>query len=972
MSRATQVNQPGDAGGDDPLDEVVAACIESGSDDLESAVERACLRHPGSADEIRRRIDLLRKVGMLRPSGVGSDQRFPEQLGEFRLLERLGGGGMGVVFRARQETLGREVALKLIRPEHLYFPQARERFRRETEAAARLQHPGLVPIFTVGEDHGLPFFAMELVHGSTLAEALRELRTQGPERLQGRDLERALRSCSPAWTSWNDAAVATAFEGSYADSIVRLILQVADALHHAHSRGVLHRDVKPSNIAVTREGRALLFDFGLASLGQVAGRTTLTRGEIGSLYYMSPEQLRGRSEAIDRRSDLYSLGVTLYEALALQVPFAASDPDDTRRAILEGAARPLRALNRAVPRDLELVCAKAMERDAARRYDDVAAFARDLRNVLEHRPIEARPPSTALQVRRWVARHPLASTALAAAITLPSVMYWQQSTHSRELGAALTDANNQRATAQLESRDARAVDKFLIDLFAAADPSMARGREYTARELLDHAAKRLETELVDQPLVRASLLQAIGESYTSLGAWDQAEATLGRALELRQSAAGERSIEVADSLTALAALESQLGRPTALEHARRAIELRHDLASEPTFEFANALVAYGLILTEAHQFEDAHRAFDEARAILDRAPGDQRLTRAEVLANIALLWKDQNQLEDAVKASREALAAFAAIDDLPHPSATACRNTLALALTGLGRYDEARPLYDDLLREESQLTGEQSTRFATFLASKSNVELRTGHTAYAIELLERASGSFARIAPATHDAAIQTGFLLALAYQRAARWNEALATLQALAAPIESTSGPSSMLALKRHVLVALSDEALGDCKAMESVLTDALERAERAAIPEDDGWETIGCAVLARCLARRGDIAGAQAMVERARGVRNDPELKLAEGAWTRLAAGTIAQDANDFEAARAQFEPLAAKDEGPIYGEVTPAIARAHLAVVLAGSDATRSRELATSARAELEAQLGSEHPETRALVEFLGTLH
>ncbi|NUP97416.1 MAG: serine/threonine protein kinase, partial [Planctomycetaceae bacterium] len=286
---------PGSAPFEEQVDELLAQCLERDPAELQQALDAACEAHPQHASELRRRLSALRRVGLLEPA-AGGERDFPERLGEFRLLERLGGGGMGVVYRAVQEPLGRLVALKLIRPEHLFFPSARERFRREAEAVARLQHPNIVPLYTVGEAQGLPYFAMELFEGATLAEVLEAVQGRAPESLSSSDFTAAIRGETPQ--SPADAEVTAT---TWIEAVVRAIVDVATALEHAHSRGVLHRDVKPSNIALERDGRARLFDFGLALTSDAPdekaassrGRMTRSGATVGTPHYMAPEQARG-------------------------------------------------------------------------------------------------------------------------------------------------------------------------------------------------------------------------------------------------------------------------------------------------------------------------------------------------------------------------------------------------------------------------------------------------------------------------------------------------------------------------------------------------------------------------------------------------------------------------------------------------------------------------------------------------------
>ena len=356
-------------------EEVLVQALELLESQGSAGVERLLAAHPVHATRLRSHLSRLHGFGLL---GAGTDAEpgelpsgekprpFPERLGDFRLLRRLGGGGMGVVFLAEQESLGRTVALKLVRSEHLFFEGSRERFRREVDAIARLQHPGIVPVHAAGEDAGVPWLAMEHVRGASLDAVLHELAGRDPATLRGSDLRAAVlaamakvdpaatephdggttSSSAPSSTTSSSGSHAPLFQGPWLTTCLRLAQGVAEALQHAHDRGLLHRDVKPSNIMVTPDGRALLLDFGLAVAND---------SQLGTPAYMSPEQTRGEQRTLDARTDVYSLGITLYELLALQMPFAAPSAATTRELVLAGRLPNLRERNRAVPRDLELV-----------------------------------------------------------------------------------------------------------------------------------------------------------------------------------------------------------------------------------------------------------------------------------------------------------------------------------------------------------------------------------------------------------------------------------------------------------------------------------------------------------------------------------------------------------------------------------------------------------------------------------------
>jgi serine/threonine protein kinase/tetratricopeptide (TPR) repeat protein len=404
---------PGNPAGDNTggtasseINTIIARFLEAAEEgNATQLLDDLCRQYPQFSERIRRRVDSLRKLGLVGPGSADSPS-IPERLGDFRLLRSLGGGGMGVVYEAEQVSLGRTVALKLIRPENLFFEVSRERFRREVDAIARLQHPGIVPIYTVGEEQGIPYFAMERVRGKTLGEVLESIVPRQPWRLRGSDLLHAIASTDTTAETGHHAF----FSGDWANVCIRIAREVAAALAHAHERGVLHRDVKPSNIMITPGGRVLLMDFGLA-IAEGASRLTRTGARIGSLPYSPPERLAGDGRAPDARSDIYSLGVTLYELLTLQLPYYGEGADETIRRIVEGEPTPPLQLHRNLSADAATVCLKAMEVDPGHRYYSAAALERDLASLLEGRPIAARPPGAARRVYKWVQRHPASTVA---------------------------------------------------------------------------------------------------------------------------------------------------------------------------------------------------------------------------------------------------------------------------------------------------------------------------------------------------------------------------------------------------------------------------------------------------------------------------------------------------------------------------------------------------------------------------------
>ena len=458
----------------DRVEELAFQCLELRAADpahAEARIGELLAPHPelrGPVHEVLQRIDDTNAAAAAPPLPA-----VPDRLGPFRLGRCLGQGGMGAVFEAHDATLGRTVAVKIVRPELLLFPEARQRFRREAEAIARLSHPGIVPIHQVGEDAGVPWFAMEFVAGRSLAAVLRDLHGRSPATLRGRDLQRAALGDTAASGS-------SAFSGDWEETCLRLVLELAQALAHAHDRGVLHRDVKPSNVLVAADGHPRLCDFGLARTGG-GDELTRTGAAVGSVPYMAPEQLRG--DAVDARADVYALGVLLHELLTLRSPFLRDHEAATRRAVELGEAPPL---PRGLRWETTVVTAVAMDRDPERRYQGMHELAADLQRVLDRRPILARPPGLRRRLGRYAERHPVRATAAVAgafAVLIGPLLYTLALQHERDLArSAFHEA--ERLREQDRQRSYRAGVQ-------AAQLALRMGQATTAREQLERCPEEL-------------------------------------------------------------------------------------------------------------------------------------------------------------------------------------------------------------------------------------------------------------------------------------------------------------------------------------------------------------------------------------------------------------------------------------------------------------------------------------------------
>jgi tetratricopeptide (TPR) repeat protein/predicted Ser/Thr protein kinase len=382
------------------------------------------------------------KRGAQQARGAEAARALPERLGEFRVLRELGRGGMGVVYEAVQESLGRHVALKVIHQVHL-DPKRLQRFQREAQALAQLHHTNIVSIFGVGEHGGLPYYVMQYIHGRGLDAILDSWRQGEAPRVEDR---------------WRFVA--------------RVGVQAAGALQYAHEQGVLHRDVKPANLLLDDHQTVWVTDFGLAKL---TGHDDLTASGdvIGTLRYLAPESLRGET---DPRSDVYSLGLSLYELLTLNPPFGDLTPSELLRQVSEGQPTRPRRLDPTIPRDLETIVLKAIAREPGHRYESAGALADDLKCLLEDRPIRARRVNAVERLWRWSRRNrtvaALSATALGL-LVLAAVVGWLgyvNTSHQRDEASHQRD-EARRATRRAEENVALSLEVFgeLFDKLAARD-----------------------------------------------------------------------------------------------------------------------------------------------------------------------------------------------------------------------------------------------------------------------------------------------------------------------------------------------------------------------------------------------------------------------------------------------------------------------------------------------------------------------
>jgi serine/threonine protein kinase len=500
-------------------------------------------RHPDLAKGMAPYLDALDAMHAASPllhqpaasrSIPESDSYPPEPLGDFRILREIGRGGMGVVYEAVQLSLGRRVALKVLPFAAALDARQLQRFKNEAQAAAQLHHANIVPVFGVGCERGVHYYAMQLIEGQNLAALVEELRRS---QVPGEASELRFDSDSgatgpypalplPPKTATADtrsvlgAQLSTQRSNRAVDffrTVAGLVVQAAEGLEYAHSLGIIHRDVKPANLLVDARGNVWLTDFGLAQFHADAGLTQ-SGDLLGTLRYMSPEQAGGPRILIDHRTDVYSLGATLYELLTLRPIFDGTDRQTLLQQILHEEPKPPRSLDRAIPEELETIVLRAVAKLPAERYASARDFADDLHRFLEDRPIRARRPSLWEKATKLARRHkPVVASAVVALLLLVAGL-----AVATALTARAYDRERQKATEADEQRD-RAEENFR-----------------KALEVVNQLVRIGEEELADKPDLeglRLRLLEAALAYYQNFLDQHRDDPTIQKELETSQAKA---------------------------------------------------------------------------------------------------------------------------------------------------------------------------------------------------------------------------------------------------------------------------------------------------------------------------------------------------------------------------------------------------------------------------------------------------
>jgi serine/threonine-protein kinase len=722
---------------------------------------------------------LSRPPGREAAEILASDQHslVGERLGPYRVIRRVGRGGTGAVYLAARDDdeFQRRVAIKVIR-RGMATEDTLNRFRSERQILASIDHPNIARLLDGGStDDGLPYFVMEYIEGE------------------------------PLHTFCDSSRMGI-------EARIRLFRQICEAVRVAHQNLVVHRDLKPGNILVTAEGVPKLLDFGIAKLlnPELSSDTrepTMLELRVMTPEYASPEQMQGRT--VTTASDVYSLGVMLYELLTGHRPYSVSRLSlremeqvvcstlpqrpseavmaDAEDALRDGAVREVTPdsvaqardttpdrLRRALQGDLDNIVLKALRKEPTRRYSSAEKLADDLANHLAGKPVEARPDTVGYRFSKFVRRHRVGSAVAATALVFALLAGVTLSLQARRVA-------RERDRAELAAAEAMAVNDFLQEILAAADPIEGLGREVSVVESVEEAVPRIAVTFVDQPLLEAAVRHTVGYTFARLGRFDEAEEQLRLALDLRRRTHGGEHAEIAETLNALgevrydrgdfggaerlydealamrtrvhggdhpetaASLDNlgnvyqERGEIEAAEKAyRQALEMRRATLRPDHTDIASSLNNVATVLHDKKEFDAAEELYRESLDLTRRARGESHPEVATSLNNLAVLLHDRERYAEAEPLYRESLAIARATLGARHPDVVLNLSNLSSLLADKGEYAEAREMIQELLETSRQIWGQDDVHVGYALRQAGDLDLRSGDPDLAYSAYDRA------------------------------------------------------------------------------------------------------------------------------------------------------------------------------------------------------------------------------------------
>jgi eukaryotic-like serine/threonine-protein kinase len=715
--------------------ELFGAALELSAAERERFLARECAGNDALREEVQSLLDAHKEYSGLsehpsiEPVLEALDRI--DSIGPYQLIRKLGQGGMGQVWLAEQKSpVRRQVAIKLLSP-GTYNAASMQRFERERQSLAMMDHPSIAKIFDAGSaPDGRPFFAMEYVAGVPITDYCDSKKLTVRKRLD-------------------------------------LFMRVCEGVQHAHQKSIVHRDLKPSNILVAEiDGKPMprMIDFGIAKPITIGSGDHTVFTQVGALIgtpgFMSPEQLNPRTSDIDTRTDVYSLGVLLYLLLTGSMPFKGRDwarkpIDEILREIREEeppspsariASSHELTVETAEARgtdpqqlvsdlrgDLDWITMKAMEKDRERRYGTPSEFSADIERYLESRPVNARPASTGYRLQKYLRRNRAGVLVASGAMVLLLTFTVVQAIQLRRITRERDRANR--------------VTDFMASMFKVSDPSEARGTSVTAREILDKSSKEIETGLAKDPALQATMMNVMGEVYLNLGLHDEAKILLEKAIAIRRQLFGLRNRETLDSMDKLAWLLQEKGKPEEAEKIEREIlpiraeilgpedrdtlssqmNLANDLCDEGKYSESEAIDRQALTVRRRVMPEDPITLMEmsnlavtislmgryreseavnlEALSILNKTIGPEHPFTIKVRSNLADDYDREGRYGEAEQITRETLEVRRRILGPEHPDTLQNSGDVGTLLYEQGRYAEAEAIHRDTLAKQKHISG---------------------------------------------------------------------------------------------------------------------------------------------------------------------------------------------------------------------------------------------------------------------------
>jgi serine/threonine protein kinase/tetratricopeptide (TPR) repeat protein len=619
----------------------------------------------------------------------------PPTISGYEVLGELGHGGMGVVYRAKQISLNRIVALKMIRSGDLASTQDLARFRSEAEAVARLKHPNIIHIYEVGDHDGRPYFSLEHVEGGSLEQRVKG--TPQPPRLAA-----------------------------------ELVETLSRATHAAHQSGIVHRDLKPSNVLLTPDGVPKITDFGLAKrLDDDLGQTQ-TGAVMGTPSYMAPELAAGRSREIGAATDIYALGAILYELVTGRPPFLADSHEATRQLVINDEPLPPRRLQPSLPRSLETICLKCLQKEPVKRYSSALALAEDLRRFLDGKPILARPATVPERFVRWCRRNPWAASFILALVIGTAVSIY-----------FAVDARQKADLAQKHSGHIANTNKIIIDIFADFDirkvKEGAEPVEAVLAKRLVKAGEQLQGEAIGDPLILAALQNQLGKALLSLGHPQEAVPLLVKARDTLEGKLGTDDPDTLSMINNLAYAYQEAGNldlslplfEQSLKLTKAELGADHPQTLAIMNNLADAYRAAGK-LDQALQLSE--ETFKVAKANL----GADHPTTLLTMNTLARAYHEAGKLNLALPVYEQALKLQKATLGADHPDTLSMMSNLAMGYEEAGKPELSLPLYEETLKLQKNRLGADHPNTLATMNNLAGCYLIAGKLDLALPLYEQA------------------------------------------------------------------------------------------------------------------------------------------------------------------------------------------------------------------------------------------